>query len=452
MSQISTYHDQAQAIMKDCKNLCNIDLRQMLSNHSPLLKIGRSALEALQREVLDVLAQDPFETVDLNDAEVSIWIISKPQDKCFFFLKKNCSGRIHCKSKMKNLLNSPPSCGINMQAASKNLQALMESVSRINGTVRHVPSPSYPMITSAISAAVDGDCIVVQPGIYREHLIINKSITVIGVVGANGERACLEWAGKDSGVSLHGRDMSLKYLWVRCFGNSGPSWKGCIHIEGKGVTVEGCDISSKGSELECSGISLGGDSQDVIIRGCHVHDCTGSGVISPSGSFQVLDCHIYHNAYAGVDIHKKAKGIVENCSIHNLSRAGILVYEGGTGQVFDNDIFANKSAHICIDTTGSCLMKGNHVHGGSNAGVYLHSEGSAEIIDNDIYNNATLGICITSKGRGVVRDNRIRNCKARGVWVFEGGYAVIENNEIYGNTAGQIVVDPTAKAELKDNR
>ncbi|HDO19095.1 MAG TPA: PKD domain-containing protein [Thermoplasmatales archaeon] len=58
---------------------------------------------------------------------------------------------------------------------------------------------NYTSIQSAIDDASDGDTIFVYPGIYRENLVINKSINLIGA----NKSTTIIMADKDSGDSIH---------------------------------------------------------------------------------------------------------------------------------------------------------------------------------------------------------------------------------------------------------
>jgi len=49
------------------------------------------------------------------------------------------------------------------------------------GAIIHVPGDDYS-IQSAINTAVEGDTVVVYPGLYEENILIDKSITLTSLV------------------------------------------------------------------------------------------------------------------------------------------------------------------------------------------------------------------------------------------------------------------------------
>ncbi|HKQ33520.1 MAG TPA: hypothetical protein VJV40_09945, partial [Thermodesulfobacteriota bacterium] len=57
----------------------------------------------------------------------------------------------------------------------------LPSASAVSATIRVSPGGSYRTITEAVNAASPGDTISVGAGTYRERLVIDKTLSLIGV-------------------------------------------------------------------------------------------------------------------------------------------------------------------------------------------------------------------------------------------------------------------------------
>src|SRR5262249_51890207 len=109
----------------------------------------------------------------------------------------------------------------------------------------------YPTLTDALKAADPGDRILIRPGLYREGVVIDKPVEIVGdgelsevVIEANGSNA----------VSFQANIARVANLTLRQTGG-GATY--CVDIAQGRLDLEGCDITSQG--LTCVGIHDGAD-------------------------------------------------------------------------------------------------------------------------------------------------------------------------------------------------
>ncbi len=189
----------------------------------------------------------------------------------------------------------------------------------------------YATITEALKAAKPGTRILVQPGLSREGIVIDKTVEIIGdgkrseiVIQADGKHTVLFKA--DSG--------RIANLTLRQTG--GGDWYGVNIAQGR-LELDNCDISSQ--DWPC------------------------------------------------VAIHGSADPILRRNSIHDGKSAGVLVHENGKGTLEDNEIFANASAGVVISEGGNPTLRRNRISKNGDWGIWVWDKGGGTFEDNDLRGN-----------------------------------------------------------------
>jgi hypothetical protein len=245
---------------------------------------------------------------------------------------------------------------------------LMRAQQRGRPQIFHVPSDQFPTIQSAINAAVNGDRILVAPGVYNETLTIAKRVSLTGS-GARGEGRT-EIAGP--------RPTEVMPL------DRAP---GIINYQpGGGGKIE--DLLIRGGHVGILGVAIEDrlpaplEVKQVIIH---------QGVRGVAGSFSDLsveECKVADMLWHGISILKAtgkiqiAESVVELC-------LGIGCYvnntEAGSGDVsLLNDTFG-------VNSGGGILIFGNtkpvgvtkcYLYANRYAGIRLKDVGLAAICHN----------------------------------------------------------------------
>jgi F-box protein 11 len=250
----------------------------------------------------------------------------------------------------------------------------------------------HATLTEALKAARPGDRILVRPGLYREGIVIDKPVEIIGD-GELGE-AVIEATGKDA-VLFKASMGRLANLTLRQVG--GGQWY-CIDIAQGRLDVEGCDITS-----------------------------------------QSLAC---------VAIHDGADPLLRRNRIHDGKSAGVYVYEDGRGTLEDNEIFGNAYAGVEIRTGGDPTLRRNRIHDGKQGGVYVNEDGRGTLEDNEIIGNAFRGVTIETGGNPTLRRNRISHNGEQGIKVHKSGQGVFEDNDLRENAKGAWLIAPECEEKV----
>lgn len=251
----------------------------------------------------------------------------------------------------------------------------------------------HATLTEALEAAKPGDRILVRPGLYKEGVVIDKPVEIVGD-GELGE-VVVEASGKN--VVLFQANMGrIANLTLRQTG--GGDWF-CVRIGQGRLDLEACDITS-----------------------------------------QSLAC---------VAIHGGADPRLRRNRIHDGKTGGVYVYDNGQGTLEDNDISGNAMAGVDITEGSNPTARRNRIHNGKTDGVFVRENGQGTLEDNDIFANARAGVTIKTGGNPTMRRNRISKNGYEAIWVYEGGGGVVEDNDLRDNTRGAWDIDPDCEDKVK---
>ncbi len=302
----------------------------------------------------------------------------------------------------------------------------------------------YTTIAEAITKARPGSRILVRPGLYREGLVIDRPLEIIG----DGPVDDIFIESTDSPCLMMETDYAL-IRGITLRGRAGLSEKEYVTIDipqGR-MVLEDCNISS--DTLAC--IAIHGAKANPIIWRCQIHDSKSIGIsVSDHGQGIIEDCDIFSNAGAGLEIKKIGNPIVRRCKIHHGSRDGIIVAEKGVGVVEGCDIFGNGRAGIGIERGGNVLVRLCQIHDQVNGyGVYVYDKGEGTIEACNIFGNAKAGVGITQQGNPFIRRCKIHHERQRGVFIFESGEGTIEQSFILSNVDTGISIGAGSKPVIR---
>lgn len=293
----------------------------------------------------------------------------------------------------------------------------------------------YRTIGEAITNARTGTRILVRPGLYREQVVLDRSLEIIG-------------DGQVSDIFLENTDapcirMASDYAVVRSLSIRGRASQegqeyGAIDIPQGRLVLEDCDISS--DSRAC--ISISGSKANPIIWRCQIHDGKQVGIlVSDRGQGILEECDIFSNNFAGVEIRQIGNPIIRQCKIHHGERDGIYVNEKGAGVIEGCDIFGNVRAGIAIHRGGNVFVRLCQIHNQLNGyGVYVYDKGEGTLEACNIFDNTKAGVGITQGGNPFIRRCKIHHEQQRGVFIFETGEGTIERCYILSNADTGITI------------
>jgi F-box protein 11 len=299
----------------------------------------------------------------------------------------------------------------------------------------------YRTISEAMTAAKDGAKILVKEGVYREGLVINKPVEIIG----DGETSEIILEYSDADCILMRTDYA-KVKGLTICGQAGLKGKKyyAVDIPQGCLVLEDCDITS--DSLSCIGIH--GLTAKPRISRCKIHDSKEGGIyIYENGQGIVEDCDIFANTLSGVEIQEEANPTIRRCKVHD-NGAGILVRQKGQGIVEDCDIFANTLSGVEIQEEANPAIRRCKIHDGKAGGILVWQRGQGIVEDCDIFTNALSGVEIQEEGNPTIRRCKIHD-NAGGILVQTKGQGIVEDCDIFANTLSSVQIQEEGNPTIR---
>ncbi len=318
----------------------------------------------------------------------------------------------------------------------------------------------FKKIQDAIDAAVEGDTIMVESGIYNEDLYMDPKHDSIDLIGEGPESTIINGSGTKEVVKIYGYWVNMSGFSVTGGSTKGTgilfySWYGTlsdIHSFGNsnGISVDGrfnVIAESNCSFNKYSGISTR-FAEYVIVRNSTCCNNGRSGINGDSGRYS-------HNTY-----------LDNNCSFNNGS--GITGYSSGEVQdsydsfirntcLMNSDYGIRAEAYstiennTCLGNRGGILAKGNSRISNNSCsnnredGINIAGGGKAEdviLFNNRCWGNGLFGIYLNNAVHSSLLNNTCSSNGMNGITVLASRYVIIRNNSCSYNTKGIHIKDP----------
>jgi parallel beta-helix repeat protein len=329
------------------------------------------------------------------------------------------------------------------------------------GTLK-VPSDEHATIQSAVAAAVEGDTILVGPGVYPEAVTIESRTgirlkgkgfptiqpgpaTGILVTGSTGiEISGFEIYQASTGVLVSGStDVTLAKMVV-----SGSIGNAFQLSDNAGVLVAKCEVIGAGS----NGVQDSA-SEDLVVEKCSFQGVSGVALyLSPYNLFG-----------SGSDRAKVSKNTITECGTGmQLGGADVVVEKNrvqataGYGIYFDSSSSPANAVVTknVVSTAGSDGIRvpginfeisGNRLTGG---GIY--DSGNATTLDRNSVTGGNYAIYAAGSGTKITR-NTSRGSVGTAIQV-NAYYVAIERNKVYDPNGSGIHVNSTGERPIAGNQ
>lgn len=312
----------------------------------------------------------------------------------------------------------------------------------------------YSTIQEAVNAANPGGTVAVSAGIYYEHVVVNKSISLVGenpnttiISGNNGTQSVLLIVADnvsidgftikngDCGIWVNGNNVTINDNIIK--ENKGSVGDGVLLNQSSGAKIYGNIITNNGDGLPDlwwgNGIGCYEGSSNLI-RGNLISRNVVSGV-AVFGDYNVVKENNITGSVNGIAIGGHKNIIIDNTVISNHETG---IYLGGySNTVKNNRLSENGYWNVLGDPMGS--------------GIQLSWSSGHVIEGNLIWDNVKFGIALMDLNpRNIVRGNTILRNRI-GIYFHYSNSTTVYHNNFINNTVQASVGDAYSDVEVWDN-
>lgn len=271
-------------------------------------------------------------------------------------------------------------------------------------------------IQAVLDQTISGDTIEVEPGTYRESLLIDIDRITLRSLNVNGERAILDGGNElTDAVITSSHDFTIEGFALKDYVNNGITVHG-----GRNVVFRNLNVVNTGLygvyPVECDG---------VLIEDCTVSRIRDAGIYVGQSRNIIVRRNVASYNVTGIEIENSVNALVENNDVNN-NTGGILVF-----------LLPNNPSKVGTDTRviGNRVINNNHPNFGDptavvgrvipGTGMLIMAADRTEVTGNEIRGNDTFGIGVVGLAIAFPKGRQ-----------FDVG-AIPEGNRIYGNTMAE---------------
>ena len=269
----------------------------------------------------------------------------------------------------------------------------------------------YGTIQSAINAALHGDTVLVENGIYRENILFSGSSKTITVTSQNGAGETeIQGTGIGSVVTFAAGNSSTLSGFTVTNGSTSENGGGVLCGSSSSPTIENCVITGNTAAVGGGGIYCESSSSPFITNSIIQNNSltvtnnksNGGGILASTFSSPIItNCIIRDNKAqwrgGGLALNTTDEPMIVNCTFNNNTAAlnGGAISLQDTAPIITNCTFSNNSASghgggiASSDqqpgtAVTNCILWGNKDGGGGTAEIAVNGSLVFDVTYSDI--------------------------------------------------------------------
>jgi hypothetical protein len=324
----------------------------------------------------------------------------------------------------------------------------------------------YESLAAALEAAAEGDVLSVNPGTYRENLVVEKVITLRAAEGPGSVRIA-----PSAGVALTVRaPATVQDLSIEGQDTSAAA----LLIEGATPELTGLRVTTRSAV----GIEVR-DGARPTVRRCTVDNPAGLGISvleSAGGLFE--ECEVVAAGQTGISVRGGASPRFERCRVRNTSGAGLaLTGEGTVAEAVGCEVYEVKGTGVQVASRAAGHLTDCQVHRTTGDGITLDTDAVLTLSDCDIHDIPENAVDLRSRSVLTLTRTTVRRFGRNGlsvwdpgtradanqceihdsqgdypaVWVSDGAAAVLDSCRVHDVPDALFVLDRGSRADVVDS-
>jgi len=344
----------------------------------------------------------------------------------------------------------------------------------------------FRSIGDAVRAVAPPARIRVTPGTYRESVVIDKDIELIGygprqlVVIETRNSDCLSIEADHAivrSITLRSRGWMWNKFHSLRISQGQPhledcdisgSWHSCVEISGRNTapvishsrihsgqsvgvefldkacgTMEYCEIRRTNIGVDI------GPGCDPALRHCIIRKNNVLGVQFRSGALGTIDdCDIF-SSNRGIDVAPESRPAILRCKVHECWE-GMRIGSRLETRIVGCEIFRNRFSGVVVTSQARPCIQGCRILQ-NRVGMIVTDGAQAEMGDTDISSNEEHGVEIKDGARLAIHGCSVKCNGIYGLYIDSGGGGTIEMCEFAGNKRSNWAISAGCPVEMKAN-
>jgi len=300
----------------------------------------------------------------------------------------------------------------------------------------------YTHIQWAVDNASEGDTIYVQSGTYYEHVVIDKTISLVGA--GSGNTTIDGWGGwsairiMSNSVNITGFNITNSSKYSFNAGIEISTYENCkvekcmVYNNNIGIYLEDANknvIGNNSAKLNGYGIYLHDSNNNII----HNNTCNSNkyyGILVQSSNFNNINDNVcFSNLRGGISLSRSQNNIIRNSLLekNGFSMRGSDFTHWDTNEIDTSNKVNNKSVFFLKNIRGGAIPR--------DLGQVIIFNCSDVLIENQVLSDCTAGIEV-AYSRNLKISNNTCNSNIYGIYLYKSVLCSIAENSCENNEFG----------------
>lgn len=323
-------------------------------------------------------------------------------------------------------------------------------------TVSKDNSALYRTINEALDACKHGETISIEPGVYRESIVLQKDVEIIGM---NESGQIIIESEELATISVRANRVKLSNITIKGIGLLNEH--ALIVDQGESL-FHNCTFSSPGT-----GVTVKNADTTAIFEKCVFRDSKTGLLANKGGQCQLTDCTVSENREVGANTEDTANSKITKSVIKN-NGIGLYFAEDGQGKVeqseitsndkgvvitkyaapiFDECMIARNNHNVTLEDKAIAIIYQCFITGGL-TGLTVKDKSHLNIMESTIENSEESNISVEASTINM-KDCLLTNSKI-GLYLKESIDSSIEFATFTNHTNGGIILERRNEAVVKN--